>query len=534
LLVSLVFFGLYIIPETGIVWDDPIQRGYGLIVYEYVFESNSFLLSYKDRFYGPFFEFLLIIGEKLFGFKSISSVYIYRHWMVYFSYLIGVVFFYLLSMKIFSFGSKKSDTLFACFLSCVFVLTPRVFGHSFMNTKDIPFMVFFLVSMYFLLHFIEKPSIRRAVYLGVSTGILIDIRVIGLFVFGIISGVIFFQIIKNVLGSGVKNCLDTIVSYFRNGNSFKNLSLHFTVYSRWIGFSSIFLVSVLITIYLFWPTLWANPFLVFDSISEMSRFPWGGDVLFMGDYVNSNDLPWTYLFVWMGITIPVLTLIMFLIGLVTQVSERSNWTKISFQVLLLWFLLPLFVIIGKGAVLYDDWRHVYFLYPVVVLYSGFGFTFVYSKIDGIKTLFIDIKKLSLYVCVFYFGAIVLQLVRDREYAYVSFNTIAYSWGSNIGENFELDYWGLSYKELISYAVDDFYSETANSFFNIRLFSDNYPGEINSLMFRNSIRGRIDYVNDLGKADYFITNYRWRKGRLNGKPTYSVVLDNGLLLGSVYK
>ncbi|MBT6120096.1 hypothetical protein HOH45_01360 [bacterium] len=525
---GLVLLGLYIIPETGIVWDDPIQRGYGLIVYDYIFGSNPFLLSYKDRFYGPFFEFILILGEKILGLKATSSVYIYRHVMGYVFYLIGVFFFYLLTLKLFSFGSKKTDKLFACFLSCVFVLTPRVFGHSFMNTKDIPFMVMFLISIYFLLHFIEKPSVNRAVCLGIVTGILIDIRVIGFFVLGIMGSTSASRLIGDLFSKGIKHVLISIKKCLLNTVCFKHVNLRFTRHVCWVG---CFFVSLFITIYLFWPTLWENPFLIFDAVTEMSRFPWNGDVLFMGKYVNSNELPWTYLLVWIGITIPVLTLIMAVTGLIVQISDSSNWTKVSFQVLFLWIVLPLGIIVGKGAVLYDDWRHAYFLYPVIILFSGFGFAYFYSKLDGVRIGFIDMKKASLYFCLFYFGVIGWQLIKDREYSYVSFNSFAYAWGSQIGDNFELDYWGLSYKELLEYIVEegvDTHKRTV-----IRLISDNYPGEINSLMFSKEVQLKLNYVKDLREMDYFMTNFRWRKGQLNGNDVYSVILDNGLKLGSVY-
>ncbi len=75
--------------------------------------------------------------------------------------------------------------------------------------------------------------------------------------------------------------------------------------------------------------------------------------------------------------------------------------------------------------------------------------------------------------------------------------------SLVGKNkFELDYWGLSYKQAFEYILTHDYGK------NITIFSPTSMAKINTNILTPSDRGRINLVPEINTAKYFVGNYRW--------------------------
>ena len=63
-----------------------------------------------------------------------------------------------------------------------------------------------------------------------------------------------------------------------------------------------------------WPILWSDPLGEFvNAFNRLARFPWRGDLLYLGEYHQSDNLPWHYPFVWMAVTIPLVYVGLFLV-----------------------------------------------------------------------------------------------------------------------------------------------------------------------------------------------------------------------------
>jgi hypothetical protein len=73
--------------------------------------------------------------------------------------------------------------------------------------------------------------------------------------------------------------------------------------------------------------------------------------------------------------------------------------------------------------------------------------------------------------------------------------------AQIKQRFELDYWGLSYREALEHIVRTDTSKVIN------LEVLNYPGVANLLMLDPGDQARLRYVRAGEYADYFVTNYR---------------------------
>jgi hypothetical protein len=157
----------------------------------------------------------------------------------------------------------------------------------------------------------------------------------------------------------------------------KRLLLYFTAY------------AVLLTAFtvLFWPTLWRSPWASFrNALQVMSQYPWPQRVLYGGRLVPATELPWHYAPVWIAITTPVVYLVGFGLGIVAVLirvfrRERPRQGGDFFPALiLLWFASPVVAVIVLRSVLYDGWRHLYFVYPALLLISVEGYLTCYRVV----------------------------------------------------------------------------------------------------------------------------------------------------------
>jgi len=145
---------------------------------------------------------------------------------------------------------------------------------------------------------------------------------------------------------------------------------------------------------LFWPILWEGPVYHFvQAFNEMRRYPWNHPILYLGNYIKSTVLPFHYIPVWLIITTPIFYTFNFFIGLFATIKSLlkrpmfySNHQKRNDLIFLLWFFIPLVAVISLKSVLYDGWRHMYFIYPAFLLISLKGllslFEFIKLRFRG--------------------------------------------------------------------------------------------------------------------------------------------------------
>ena len=143
--------------------------------------------------------------------------------------------------------------------------------------------------------------------------------------------------------------------------------------------------------------------------------------------------------------------------------------------------------------LYTGWRHLYFIYPFVILIS----------IQGIYLLnlllFKNLKKIFSIVLIFTVP-IVLWMFKNHPYQYVYFNYFA---GKQFSKNFDMDYWGLSNYNALKYLI-----KNNQNLISIGIIGNGDIGQ--SRMFLNKTdKNRIVITDNFKKADFLIDNFnRW--------------------------
>jgi hypothetical protein len=207
---------------------------------------------------------------------------------------------------------------------------------------------------------------------------------------------------------------------------------------------TIYAILTLIFTYLTWPYLWMNPLVrFFESLKEMSLYPWTGTVLFNGINYSITDLPYSYLPVLFGIQFSESVWVLAIVGgLITMQKLREK--REFLELFILWFLIPFSAFIIFKTALYDNFRQILFIIPPIFLLAGV----VFEKIKNVK--------LQVAVIVLCLIPNILGIVNLHPYQYIYYNVFA----GDTTERFENDYWATSYREAAEY-VNSVASPNAN-------------------------------------------------------------------------
>ena len=163
---------------------------------------------------------------------------------------------------------------------------------------------------------------------------------------------------------------------------------------------------------------------------------------------------------------------------------------------------------------------MFFIYPAFLLIALTGLENIISRTN--------LKPAVIYSLTGIYMAYILYVeIRLHPYQNVYFNLLA---GNNIEdtrENFEIDYWGLSYREGIKYIL------SADTSSHIIIGSFDLPGEDNIKMFPEKERARVSFTREVELSDYFMTVYRNHHDPYDAKDVFSVERAGGKLM-SVFK
>ena len=430
----LFFLGINIYQDFGISIDEDNTRTNGFVGLKYIFDIFNInytskisifpdIKDFPEKGIGYLFDVPAAFIEYKLKVEDFREYFLLRHLTNFIFFFIGVIFFYLLLFK-------RFNSFFLSLLGCLFlVASPRIFAHSFFNNKDIVFMSIFIIATYFTLILIEKPNFYNSIMAAIFIALSISIRILGSILPVVI---VFFLLIK----------------FLRNENKNKiKISL----------LSLLFLLPFFTII--FYPYLWENPISNFLFIfKELANFKIDIHNFYLGEYIKAEHVPWHYSLIWIFSTTPVFYLVLFLTGFVTiivrmylrlvNINENKKFNdlwrgkKEMFDLVFLSLLIiPIFLVILINSSLYSGWRHLYFLYPLIIIQAIYSINFIKNKF----------KKNYKYL--FFIFVILMSLpninwmIKNHPHQYVYFNSLE---NKKFDKYFELDYWGLSINENLRY------------------------------------------------------------------------------------
>lgn len=487
-------FGIFLVDDYGVHWDEHSQYNHGLVTAQYINElchgclsdkpfSETRLEEYKDRTHGVVFQMFALGIQNLLGMEDIRQFLLLRHVLTFLIFWLALVFLY----KIFDKYLKNKWIPVAGL--AIFILSPRIFAESFYNSKDIVFLSFTIFCTWTLLKFLEQPGYKTLFFHALTSALLIATRVPGIFI------------------PAVTIVLVLVLPFFRASESrffekgiFRRELVDY--YQRKVLLLAGYLAATCILLICFWPYLWQAPLKHFAEIfTSMSHFPWDDPVLFAGNFIIPNDLPFYYVPVWIAITTPVLNSVLFLAGLGFIFTGKSKgMDRFNDLVPVVLFFFPWLSVIVMQSVMYDGWRQMYFLYIpfMMITFRGLESTLDWLSghyaIKGMKWVY----RAAVFCVIFSNVLILFFMVRNHPNQQVYFNVLS---GRQPIHRFEGDYWGLSYRSDLEYLLKNDPSDT------ILVCGANWPAKANADILPAEDRNRLKYT-DWDKATYFISNYRF--------------------------
>ena len=333
----------------GIAESTQIEIGVATLDYlagdgERAFEQLTY---WHDRYFGVILEAPLVAGERLLGLEDSRERY--RGWLMHLLFLAGGGFSYLLALRMF--GSRT----LALIATALFLLHPRIYAHSFLNAKDVPFLVMFMVALYLMHRAFRRETLGAFLLCGAWIGLLVNLRVMGI---GLFAAVL------------VLRALD--VAFARGGEERGRVLLT----------GGAFALAAMLTYYASLPVLWIDPVGRFPELIEvLGSHPIRIGNLFRGEWLYSLDgPPFDYLPVWVGITTPPATLLLALAGAVALVWRgvrrprdvlRNGPLRFGMVLIALPMATAVAIVVLENNV-YHDWRQLSFLYAPMLLLAIAG------------------------------------------------------------------------------------------------------------------------------------------------------------------
>ena len=351
---ALAGVGVGVVDDYGIGLDENAEQRIARTALDYVLNysfgvAEELESRYKfqgEQYYGVAFSLPLLLIERALGLQDSRDIYLMRHLLTHLLFIAGGFASGMLAYRMI--GSRW----IALFAMLMFLLHPRLYAHSFFNSKDIPFAVMLIIALYLTHRAFRKDTLGAFLLCGVGVGLAINLRVFGLMLLPMIlamRGLDLWQAgrveRKRILITGV-----------------------------------VFAVVALATAVIIHPYYWENPLRFIEGLRVLSQHPTLIDNLFMGEIYRSDAVPWNYIPVWFAITAPPVALALGAIGCaavcwraISRPLAALRGRETRFLILTLGcFVMPVAVVIALQASIYNGWRHMYFLWGPFCLLAAFG------------------------------------------------------------------------------------------------------------------------------------------------------------------
>ena len=428
LLVAFGLAGLWVLDDYGVGRDAGIQRYLAAATFDYLFGDDDAIPKDSDKFYGMAFELPLLLTELALGLDDTRDVYLTRHLITHLFFLAGGFFCYLLTYRLF-----ESRPLAALAL-LLFLLHPRLYAHSFFNTKDIPFLSMFMICLYLTHRAFEKGNVWRFVALGIGAGLLINLRIMGATLFVVVLSMQLLGLLQADDNSDRKRALSS---------------------------TAVFMLSSLLTVYVSTPYLWSDPIgMSMEWFYTFSQHPTNVYQLFRGEQFWTGDVhPPEYIPVWMSITTAPLALALGIAGMLVvfmrgacSIRDAFRNARLRFGFLLVGcFILPIVAVIVLSPNVYNGWRQMYFLYAPFCILAVFGIHWLVSSARGRRVRFAGYGAVGAGLAAV---AASITTVHPNQNLYFNF-MVDRTTPEHLRTHYQMDYWFTSFRYGLEHLLEQY-------------------------------------------------------------------------------
>ena len=435
--------GLAIVDNYGVSWDTGMQRLVAINTVNYVLHGDQTMLKIEaDRFYGAAFEApLFLLTERVLGLEDPRHVYLARHVLTHLFFLLGGFCCYLLAFRL------SGDRLAALLVMALFLLSPRLYAHSFFNSKDAVFASAFVMALLFASRAFDRDSVGAYRWCGAAAGLLVNLRIMGVVLFAVV-------------------LLFRAWAWFRAGGGAARRRVAATagVFALWGG----------LVLFISLPYLWGDPAgRLAEMVAIIRDHPTVHRALFRGQVFSGAALPWDYMLRWFAISQPPVTLLLGLLGMgalslaVWGVVKRGAGTawggaELRFGVLLATcFVLPMvaFVLLRPNTL--NSWRHFYFLHGPFCLLATFALMGLRQlSVRGLRKKWVGGAACALTAAGLGAAALEMAQIHPNQHLYFNF-FVDRKTPERLSERYETDYWNMMLRQGYEHILRQAPSSTIN-------------------------------------------------------------------------
>ena len=490
--------GLFTYKDYGVGIEEHFQRSSGFYWLDYILQYSNFsdlkilvqqkILEIKNfspnlppleiaNYYGVLFDLPMAFLESIFNIDDSENYFFLRHLTNFLFFFISGIFFYNIIVD------RTSSRLIGFLGTFMYLLSPKVYGNSFFDGKDIFFLSIVTISFYFYLNFEKKRNIKSLILLALLCSFATSSRIFGLM---LPISFLFLILMESINYKDPKFILQNI---------FKFILLYF------------------IFLYLHWPYMWTLNLNELGTFFEPFKVHGYYKVFFDGTFYESNRLPIFYLPKWIFISSPLFYSLLFLIG-ISFFSKRIFYRFLNIKIKTvnndLWkgklekfdffVFFSLFQVIAiyltLNINLIKGWTHFLFLNFFLIYFGALGIYFINIILKKYKSLL----RILLVILLFCFFELTYKLYVYHPFQSIYFNNFLNKEDKN---GYEIDYQSLTRSEALKEIINDAKKDV------IKIGTASWTPLKNGVsMIPLEKRKKIIFTgtNDKVNADYIYTNH----------------------------
>lgn len=335
--------------DYGVTGDEFVDHRHAGYVLDYIANGDKAALDQPKTTLHLYGNSVQVIAAALIRWFDIENYYEFRHVIGGCVGALGILFVGLM-------GLRWGGGLCGLISLLLMFFTPRYFGHSMNNLKDVPFAVGYMISLFYTVRLFDfYPLFRLRHMIGLVLGIALALGTRS-------GGLVLYPMVFMYAGL-------YYMQYYGIRNFYK-----FGRYAKAVGRILFVLLVVFVGSYflsiLLWPFALQKPFTgVVDSLMKFTNYSVGLRTIFDGQQMMSNMLPWKYAPKYLCIAMPIVVLTGFFAYIVYMLVRKKEFSLVSFFFLFA-AVFPVYWVIHSHSNLYGGIRHLLFVMPPMVVLAG--------------------------------------------------------------------------------------------------------------------------------------------------------------------
>jgi hypothetical protein len=393
---------------------------------------------------------------------------------------------------------------------------PLLWGHAFINPKDIPFMAFFIASIAAGFAMVDQFGRQNSSLVAVTSAGTSRVSFLNELLRSFANPWIYLAAILLGLTTSIR-----ILGPY--AGLIVILYGLYKVPGKTLSVLPAYGMITALVCYLTWPHLWTDTLgRLLQSITVASAYPWQGGVLFEGRIIPAKNLPARYLPEMLSIQFTETAFLLFVTGIVLAFRKLfKREVVVPLALFLIWFVIPLVTIILSGSVVYDGFRQILFLLPPLFLVTGYALDWIFARIRNLA--------LRLLILALIIAPGIYSIISLHPYQYIYFNSLVGGVRGASG-NYDLDYWATSYKEAAQFLNEEAPKNTRVAVFGLVDIVNLYTRPDIKLKSGSAARKLKESQNAL--FSYAVILNRWNAVEntcQNAKTVKTVERDGALLM-----